>query len=165
MTWKLSTCCCACDICIKNIQNALMVMLSGICVGWVDGVQYQCEKNATVQVHVGVDFLIRKNLHSQPTQHTSHFASPSKPFVYSNYSHFIVLRHVFILYGKSFSSSYVNSECLLCTIILVIVEVRMRTLDQFFEIEILTYSDITSLHVSWCHVLEQKTLLRQSYRA
>ena len=30
----------------------------------------------------------------------------------------------------------------------VVVEVRMRTLDQFFEIEILTYSDITSHRVS-----------------
>ena len=47
----------------------------------------------------------------------------------------------------------------------VVVEVRMRTLDQFFEIEILTYSDITSLRLSRYRVLERKTLLRQSYRA
>ena len=45
------------------------------------------------------------------------------------------------------------------------VEVRMRTLDRFFEIEFSTYSDITSLRVSLYHVLKRKMLLRQSYRA
>ena len=47
----------------------------------------------------------------------------------------------------------------------VAVEVRMRTLDQFFEIEFSTYFDITSLRLSLYHVFERKTLLRQSYRA
>ena len=48
----------------------------------------------------------------------------------------------------------------------VVVEVRMRTLDQFFEIEFLTYSNTTSLCLSMYHVVElKKTLLQQSYRA
>ena len=52
-----------------------------------------------------------------------------------------------------------------CVPTCVAVEVRMRTLDQFFEIEFSTYFDITSLRLSLYHVLERKTLLRQSYRA
>ena len=66
----------------------------------------------------------------------------------------------------------VRPTVFLCTLevsamqfVYVVIEVRMRTLDQFFEIEILTYSDITSLLLSLYHVLERKTLLRQSYRA
>ena len=47
----------------------------------------------------------------------------------------------------------------------VAVEIRMRTLDQFFELGFSTYSDITGLRLSLYYVLEQKTLLRQSYRA
>ena len=49
--------------------------------------------------------------------------------------------------------------------IYVAVEVRMRTLDRFFEIGFLTYSDKTSHRLSLYHVLERKTLLRQNYRA
>ena len=39
----------------------------------------------------------------------------------------------------------------------------MRTLDRFFEIEFLTYSDIAGLRLSLYHVLVRKTLLRLSY--
>ena len=66
----------------------------------------------------------------------------------------------------------VRPTVFLCTLevsamqfVYVVVKVRMRTLNQFFEIKILTYSDITSLRLSLYHVLERKTLLRQSYGA
>ena len=39
--------------------------------------------------------------------------------------------------------------------ICVAVEVRMRTLDRFFEIGFSTYSDITGLRLSLYHALEQ----------
>ena len=51
-----------------------------------------------------------------------------------------------------------------CARTCVAVEVRMQTLYKVFEIDFLTYSDITRLCLSLYHVLERKTLLRQSYR-
>ena len=56
-------------------------------------------------------------------------------------------------------------EHVIATFVIVAVEVRMQTLDQFFEIGFSTYSDITRLRLYLYHVLEQKTLLQQSYRA
>ena len=64
------------------------------------------------------------------------------------------------LYSQSYELASLKGRS-----IYVAVEVRMRTLDQFLEIEFSTYSDITSLRLSLYHVLERKTLLRQSYRA
>ena len=71
----------------------------------------------------------------------------------------------------TFQSNLTTSPGLYCdfrspsNIAYVAVEVRMRTWDRFFEIGFSTYSDITGLRLSLYHALEQKTLLRQSYRA